>query len=247
MTIKIIINPNENTSPKFGRAFAAGCGGKTVEKYFSGPWAGFGSPDKWEGLTKARKRGFDFYYGDHAYFGRQRFFRVTKNALQYSPRTAKTGNHEPDYAKLAVHGWTKERPYRKRGPGHIVLCVQSDGWHNRMGDLGWTQRMLHTLQLYTDRRIIQRTKNTARPLAQDLRGAHALVTHTSNAAVEALLLGVPVFCTGDCAASHMGLSDVANIENPIYPEGRLHMAAVLAANQWTMEEIAAGQCWQAVK
>lgn len=244
--MKVIIATEETTSPKFGRAFAQGCGGKVVEKYFSGPWAGFGSPLKWEGFVKARKRGEDYYYGDHAYFGRHGYFRVTKNALQYSPRTAQTGNHEPDYERLKMHGWTKEKPYRKSG-GHIVLCPQSEGWHERMGEPGWTQRMIHTLKLYTDRRIVQRTKKTTRPLVDDLKGAHALVTHTSNAAVEALLHGVPVFCTGDCAASHMALSDVTNIEKPILPEGRLYMAAVLAANQWSLDEIAAGDAWRAIK
>lgn len=244
--MKVILASDEKTNPLFGNAFAAGCGAETATKYEGGAWAGFGSPQTWNDLTEARKKGEDFYYGDHAYFGRGKFFRVTKNALQYGPRWAQTGIHVPDFDRLALHGWKKEKPYQKGG-GHIVLCPQSEGWHQRMGEPGWTERMLHTLSLYTDREIVQRTKKTSRPLAEDLQGAWALVTHTSNSAVEALLHGVPVFCTGDCAASHLALSDVVNIEKPFRPEGRLSMAAVLAANQWTLAEIAAGDAWRAVQ
>ncbi|MEQ8504625.1 MAG: hypothetical protein RIB80_04815 [Rhodospirillales bacterium] len=74
-----------------------------------------------------------------------------------------------------------------------------------------------------------------------------MVTWTSNAAVDALLAGVPVFCTGDCAASVMGRSDPINIEYPYYPDNRYEWAATLAANQWTLDEIASGMMWAALE
>lgn len=246
--MRVIINSLEKTNPLVGKAFAAGAGAVTVDKYEgTGPWLGFGSPEEkhWRDFLYARKRGEAFYYGDHAYFGRGKFYRFTKNALQYSPRTAQKGNHEPDFNRLKPF-WTKEKPFKKNG-SHIVLCPQTDGWHERMGEPLWHKRMKKTLELYTDRTIIMRSKKDAKPLAEDLIDAWAVVTHTSNAAVEALLHGVPVFCTGDCAASHMGLSDVVNIEKPIYPEGRLEMAAVLAANQWTLDELKAGDAWKVLQ
>jgi hypothetical protein len=61
--------------------------------------------------------------------------------------------------------------------------------------------------------------------------------------VDALLAGVPVFCTAPCAAQTMGHTDPALIETPLYPDDRERWARVLAANQWTLDEMRDGACW----
>ena len=63
----------------------------------------------------------------------------------------------------------------------------------------------------------QQGQSATEPFAAALRGAWALVTCASNAAVEALLAGVPVFCTRPCAAYRMGKADVAEIETQRCP------------------------------
>jgi hypothetical protein len=83
-----------------------------------------------------------------------------------------------------------------------------------------------------------------KPLSADLVGAWALVTHSSNAAVEALLEGVPVFCTAPCAAYRMGRPDVAAIEAPALPDDREQWAWNLARAQWTLAEMKSGECWR---
>jgi hypothetical protein len=84
------------------------------------------------------------------------------------------------------------------------------------------------------------------PLIEALNGAHALVTYTSNTAVDALCAGYPAFCTGPNPANLFGNIDLAQIERPRVPsvETRRQWAATLAANQWTLPEIAAGLAWQ---
>jgi hypothetical protein len=57
---------------------------------------------------------------------------------------------------------------------------------------------------------------------------------------------VPVFPLGKCAASRMGLSDLARIETPYYPGDREQFLWNLAAQQWTLDEIAAGEAWRAL-
>src|SRR3546814_146351 len=112
---------------------------------------------------------------------------------------------------------------------------------------GWLKRVVGELRLHTDRPIVVRTKPRRAahtPLSADLRDCWALVTFMSNSAVEAVLAGVPVFCTGTCAASRMGLSDLARIESPAYPGGRAQWAWNLAANQWTLDEMRAGEAWK---
>jgi hypothetical protein len=70
------------------------------------------------------------------------------------------------------------------------------------------------------------------------------VCWTSNAAVDAVLAGVPVFCTSPCAAYRMGHADLSKIETPHFPPDREQWAWSLAANQWTLREMASGQCWR---
>lgn len=235
----IYVAENELTSPQFCAAFARGSGGRIVQEYQPGPWAGFGSPKIWGSLTQAMKDGHNFYYGDHGYFGRGKFYRVTRNRFQHD------GAGEPNLKRLAPF-YEHAAPWKKNG-AHIVVCPQSDNHHERFGELGWLQRVLATLGEFTDRKIIIRTKKQSRPLWADLQNAWCVVTHTSNAAVESIMAGIPAICTGDCAASRLSLSDPANVEKPYYPDvDRLAWAGVLAANQWTLDEIAMGKCWKKV-
>jgi hypothetical protein len=66
----------------------------------------------------------------------------------------------------------------------------------------------------------------------------------SAAANEALLAGVPVFVTGECAARQMGRNALQHIEQPFYPDDREEWAGALAGAQWTEQELAKGAAWQ---
>ena len=90
--------PNELTSPKFCEAFAQGCGGEVSDTYQGGDWSGFASPDNWDDVQRARQDGFNFYYGDHGYFGRRQFYRITKNDYQHN------GDGHSDCSRLAYFG-----------------------------------------------------------------------------------------------------------------------------------------------
>ena len=79
------------------------------------------------------------------------------------------------------------------------------------------------------------------PITTDA-GCWALVTHHSNAAVDALAAGIPVFCE-DGAASLLSMPRLADIENPPLPEGRAQFFADLAYCQWSVPEMASGACW----
>jgi hypothetical protein len=90
-----------------------------------------------------------------------------------------------------------------------------------------------------------RDKESKTPLDReliDLR-AHALVTHGSIAAVEAAILGFPVFVDLSSAAALVGCTDLAQIENPVRPprEKWLHN---LAYSQFTEKELCDGTLWR---
>ena len=80
----------------------------------------------------------------------------------------------------------------------------------------------------------------------------ALVTHGSNAAVEAVVAGVPVVVVSDgaCAAQPMAGRDLQkDVYHPKFPKDdeRRQWAADLCWLQWTIEEIASGAAWASLQ
>jgi len=239
----------ELTSPQFARAFLEGCGNITAARIVDddidhgGQWAGFGSPTKWKSLTSIIKSGDrDWYYGDHSYFhaGRKQWYRITKNAFQHS------GAGTPDFAKLKMF-YQDVKPFKKTGRS-ILICLHSDSFHERMGAPmpDYLNALTKKIRLYSDRPILVRTKRSPIHFELQLRKSWAVVTHSSMCALQALMNGVPAFTTADSALSSLTLHDPINIERPLYPDvaARWQIAGVLAANQWTMQEISTGQAWR---
>lgn len=209
-----------------------------------GPAAFYGTIGLSGLVRHAMTWGHDWYFGDNAYFDRCRgtHFRFSRNAFQFS------GIGKPDYARLAALG-VAVRPWTMGG-SHIVVVEQSRH-HNELVGAGenWLDRTLRELARFTDRpKIIRRWTqdkgSASRSLADDLAGAWALVTNTSAAANEALLAGVPVFVTGECAASPLSSGPLSGIEYPQRPAGREAWAAGLAARQWTLSELWEGKAWE---
>jgi hypothetical protein len=230
--------PNELTSPKFAAAFAHGCGGEVRQKYRMGRWSGFGSPMHLDGLRQTIADGFDYYYGDHAYFGRHRFFRVTKNALFHD------GAGRSDMKRIVRHFYSRPKSWNKGRK--IILCPQSEAFFLRLGmtQQNWIDDVKEELRLYTDRPIAVHHKRDTRPLLSLLRDTHCVISHSSNSAVEAIMNGVPAINTAPSAAVLMCRRKLCDVENLLYPENRLEWAGVLADNQWTLEEISNGDCWR---
>jgi hypothetical protein len=237
--------PGEGSSPKFAYAFARGCKGTITDEglpLFAGPVALFGSPSLWPVLRQAQTEGRDYYYGDHAYYGRGQYFRITKNAYQDDGR----GTYSPD--RFHRFGrWIY--PWKKAG-SHVVVCPNSDvyfGLHGLHGPT-WVRETVDTLQQHTDREIRVRWKKTSSPIQSDLVDAHAVVVFSSAAAIDALIVGVPVFvCAPWCASARMGLSDLAQIESPIRPDDREPFLWALAYHQWTLNEMIQGIAWRALQ
>jgi len=235
------------------RAFAAGCCGKvasvTEPRLLDGDAAFYGVRPAWLALweqAKAEKRGW--FYIDNGYFDstRERYFRVTRNALQCDAMNAVWNDEGPKRFKalgLTIQPWRK-------GGDHVLVCPQSAEFTKICagyeGD--WEADAAAALRKFTDREIRVRRKGSTIPLQKDLVGAHALVTSMSCAAVEALLAGIPVFCTHRCAAQWYGLSDLTMIETPdtsASMDSRQLFMELLAANQWSVSEMRDGACWRA--
>ena len=150
-----------------------------------------------------------------------------------------------------------------RAPGHSILLAgmsakasQAEGFATEQ----WERNAARTIRIGTKMPIYYRPKPSwtgARiingtlyqrnlELSKALEDCHAVVTHHSNVAVDALLAGVPVFCS-EGVASVMGHTDLLKIAQPIRPEGREQWAADIAYCQWKLEEIVSGMPWDHLK
>jgi hypothetical protein len=251
MSVTCYPSPGKVKAMMMCQAFARGCGGVLSDpRKGLRPGAAFFYgvvPETRALFNQARAEGRDWFYADNSYFdrGRQGYFRVTRNDFQVSDVMP------PSYARLDDLG-VKVKPWRETGD-HIVLCEQSAAFMELCGYKGsWTRDALLALEgVGRPIRVRQwdRDKNKMMgTLKSDLVNAWALVTHMSAAANEALLVGVPVFVTGACAAAPVAsgtvVADLVTINAPEYPGGRSEWAAGLAGQQWTVDEIKSGKCWR---
>lgn len=192
-------------------------------------------------LAQAKAQSLYFFYIDHAYFdrGHRRSYRITRNGYE-AGAIRRCPSDRRDELGL------KARPWRKSGK-EIIVCPPTDYFMEAHGCSDWLEKTLGELKSFTDRPIVVREKpkegDKAVALPTALKTAHALVTHSSNVAIEAVCLGTPVFVAPTSAAAPVGRTDLSQIEQPVYPD-RDAWLAHLAYSQYSFEEIEKGRAWQ---
>ena len=200
-------------------------------------------------IEEWRSSGHPWVYWDRGYFRRVfatdlptgeggGMYRWHVNGFQLR----EVGDRPDDRWKAAE---TPLWPWRTEGR-HIVVAEPSPTYERFHGIEGWTERTLATLKEVTDRPIVVRDKEMqrfGRKLHEDLKGAHCLVTHGSNAAVEAVIMGCPVFVHPDSAASLVGLTDLSRIEEPVTPDREMFCRS-LAYSQFSEAELVDGTLWR---
>lgn len=134
----------------------------------------------------------------------------------------------------------------KHGGKHIVVAKPSNTYCQFHGIKGWLDETIYKLSLVTDRQLVVRDKESKRPLNHDLAGSHALVTHGSIAAVEAVIMGHPVFVDPTSAAALVGQTDLSKIEHPIYPDREPWLRS-LAYCQFNEKELVDGTLWRLIQ
>jgi hypothetical protein len=130
----------------------------------------------------------------------------------------------------------------RRSGRHIVVAKPSSTYCRFHNIGGWLDEAVYRLSLLTKRQLVVRDKESKRDLREDLDGAHALVTHGSITAVEAAILGCPVFVDKTSAAALVGQTDLAKIEHPVYPD-RDPWLRSLAYCQFSEDELVNGVLW----
>jgi len=144
-----------------------------------------------------------------------------------------------DFLKTPVTTW-------QRNPkGHIVIACPTPTYEKFHAIEGWTEKTLRRLARITNRQVVTRDKESKRSLQSDLAGAHSLVAHGSVAAVESVICGCPVVVDHSSAAALVGLTELEQIENPVYPDRQPWLNS-LAYCQFTEEELTNGKLWSMI-
>ena len=183
----------------------------------------------------------DYYYVDHGYMNRGHFnghYRITKNALQ-STQVLECPPDRFEQLNIKVQEW-------KRGDKILVIPLSIPlATFLGIDAQVWLDYTIGRIKRTTDREIVVKGKDGS-PLLPYLDNCHALVTHSSNAAVDGVIAGVPAFSTYVSGVSPVALSDLSKIEDPIYPDRRQWLYS-LAYQQFTLEEFSNGTAWSIVK
>lgn len=198
------------------------------------------------------------YWGRHDGGRRSGFHKVSVNSRHPTDYFQKRPHPPERFLKFGV----EIEDWRSGGRHILIAGMSAKAAHaERFAPEQWERATIDTLRSVTDRPLLYRPKpnwKAARPLrgadysppeqtmADALKNCHAVVTHHSNVAVDALLAGIPVF-TSAGVSRPMGLTDLARIENPAKPENRLQWAADVAFCQWSVAEMAEGKPWRHLK
>ncbi len=193
----------------------------------------------------------DWFMCDNGYMGAQQYegyYKLSRNGFQCD------GLGEPDEARLAtlvddLKLVIKPKWRAQKSRGHILICppivdYERVHWFSHTHWLRNTQKTLR--KAHTRREVRLRYKpgdprdTQGRTLSEDFSACHAVVTIDSNIAVEAIIAGIPVFCMGTSPATVLGNTDIRMIDDPNRSGDREEWLAILAANQWTLNEIREG-------
>lgn len=218
----------------------------------------------------------DFYYLDQPYFffsnytqhapSGDRWYRIIKNNTQqtfvdynsrhqsrYEKLLAKFAGHPEALNEITLKEW--------RTGGKEILVVppsyHTAKWYG-IDRTEWEEYYVNEIKKHTDRPINVRHKfkgnaqdvtvsaKNKKDLYEDLNNAHAIVSFHSMCASQAVVHGVPSFCSEHSPAAPVSLSlkELDQIDNPLYSAERLQWLYSLLGSQFTEGEMKSGNAYR---
>lgn len=182
-------------------------------------------------IYKCWEDGRTFYYMDTGYFGNEvtkqnpngwkYWHRIVRNDLQHCEIIERPSERFERFGK-------KFKNWKKNGTKILIAAPDEKPMKFYGLDLeSWINDTIAFIKQHTDRPIEVRkrdknrlTRTTEKPFVKAINDdVFALVTFNSNAAVESIFEGIPVFTLAPAsAASPVGLQDLSKIEQPYYPD-----------------------------
>jgi len=191
----------------------------------------------WDSVQKLHQ---PFYYIDNSYFDqtRETHFRITKNRFQVKAVDATHNGKRFNALGIEI------KKARERDDRLPALYVLQSELHMKLtrGDVWWTE----TVAKVESRAAIIRSWSANKRVQQaslkdDMDMCGRVVTHSSSAAVMALLDGIPVTVSEVSAVYGVGPP------RDDFQDKRYHTMCVLADNQFTLQEMKEGLAWETVK
>jgi len=201
---------------------------------------------------------------------RNESFKIGINGIN---RDADFANKEFDDKRWPLFKHTF-KPWNPTGE-MIVICGQHDNseqWKNLPKMQDWIEKQIKEIRMYTTRPILVRPhpRNQINLNADKFQNvkvrlpkrdfktyddtdfkavlsrAWAVVNHSSNPAMEAVINGIPVFVSESSLCHDVGNLSLADINTPAMPN-RHNWANKLAYTEWFKDEIKAGLPWARLK
>jgi hypothetical protein len=224
----------------------------------------YGLEGKLPSIFEAYKReGRRAVYVDLGYWGRREggrwagYHKVSVNARHpnaYFQRTAHCHSRIERFG-VKANAW--------RDGHHILLAGMGDKGAPAEGFAPeqWEREAIRQIRMFSSRPIIYRPKPSwkkAQPIdgvgfspkeqkvEQVLAGAHCVVTHHSNVAIDGIVEGIGALTWGGLALP-MASSEFADVDHPPRRAGREQWMADIAWTQWSVEEMKQGLPWRHLK
>ena len=211
-------------------------------------------------IDEAGQNEQDWYFFDHAYVMNEskhmpnmklkdRVYRVTKNAQLINDIDELSYDDYNRIEKYKEH--VQLEPWKK--DGKYILVFEPSDFAKRWWEVpNWTEDTIQLLKKNTNLEIRIRKKNSLISFESEVKGAKAVVSLQSAAAIQAHIWGIPGYCAEMSAAypvSHsidmieQGLDSIQYIPD----HHRVRWLNSILANQYTMTEIADGTCYNRLK
>jgi len=198
-----------------------------------------------------------FRYVDTGYFGNQAHARLNPGGWKVWHRIVENDLQQKELVQCPGDRWDRLdlvcRPWRSGGQDIVIVAPDEKPCTFYNIELEeWIETVTQHLQQFTDRPIVvrqrprdivKRNRSQEGSFEQAITNAHAVVTFNSNAAVESIMLGVPVFITHDVsAAGPVANHDLDLIETPWLADRDLVMSWLhgLAYSQFHNRELESG-------
>lgn len=194
-------------------------------------------------LKECEDDGQDYLYCDHAYFDACRA-NIPQGSLEGYFRLVPNDRYFRDGGRMPSDRWDAlglaVKPWRKAGKHIVVIPVSKFvAGYQGFDPQDWLRETVEELRKHTDRRIVIKPKDADQHFSAVLENAWAVVTLESNAAVQAIINGVPAFTSTSAAAAPMACQDLSLIETPPMPEREQHLWD-LSYQQFSRDEIRDG-------
>ena len=191
--------------------------------------------DELEELIKLKKSNTPFLFLDHAYWKRGyelNNYRAIYNGVHL---TRILEVEKPRKGVPRINGW-------RRGE-QIIFIPGSRNILKYHKQQEWDHQALSTLA-HSKRKVIVKSKDGG-SMFDACKNAWCVVSHSSVAAVEAALLGIPVFAPDTSPASPIANPNLDDIENPLMPD-RERWINSLSYAQFHLDEIKDGSAWKII-